>query len=196
MKLRCIKCGAPATTECDCGVACVPTREYAKRHREYLQKILEENSGKGTRTIAGEIGEPETTLRRIRKKQGAPNGAPAKRKGKDNKSYPASRQQEPYMGATIIPAAPLGEIPGDAREKMQEYVDAIHYYIEMLLKMSWYAEQMSPELRHLMADNLRGLSNNLKLISHNLLGHKDWRKISRPYCDEEIPLRAEDTKWN
>src|SRR5262245_570315 len=193
---RCSKCGAPGTASCDCGAPYLPATELARR-------VLEQDPNKSNRMVAEEVGVSRQTVHLARKQLA--NGLPVtgKRKGRDGKTrrLPLSDKESARelkssgVSAWIVPAKPLGKIPGDAKEKMQKYIDIIHKNYVLLWKLSLYAEQMSPELRHLMADNLRGLSKNLKDLS-KAIGPKDWRKISRPYCDEEVPLRAEDTKWN
>ncbi|HEY7414851.1 MAG TPA: hypothetical protein VH593_06640 [Ktedonobacteraceae bacterium] len=192
MELRCSECGSSAEASCECGVAYIPASEYARRE-------LEKHPEMSDRALAAKIGVGTMTVSRARKKVGVPNGTPEKRVGKDGKSYPASSKtalKEWVSTWEIVPGTPLGPMPEDIREKMQECCNQIHHFYFQLLQAARYAEQMSPELRHLMADKIRGLSSNLRDVSHTFLGEKDWRKIRRPYCDEEIPLRIEDTKWN
>ena len=76
--MRCSSCGATAEATCHCGVAYIPAGEYAA-------KAVAANPGKSDRAIAAAIGVGSNTVRRARKAT-APNGAVAKRLGKDGKA--------------------------------------------------------------------------------------------------------------
>jgi hypothetical protein len=85
--LICSGCGAVASASCNCGKAYVPPSMLAA-------SAIASNPGKSDRAIADEVGLGLGTIQRARKTVD-PNGSPARRTGKDGKSYSAKRKQQP-----------------------------------------------------------------------------------------------------
>jgi hypothetical protein len=96
-QLKCSACGATAKAACNCGAPYVPAGVLAA-------KAVAASPEKSNRAIADEIGVGFETVRRARQ-SGDPNGSPAKRTGKDGKSYPAKKavaDEGPPVSAEVI----------------------------------------------------------------------------------------------
>jgi hypothetical protein len=91
-QLHCSGCGVTIDAACNCGKPYISAGEAAA-------KAIEADPQKSNNSIAKEIGVSEPTVRRIRgslKDEPVPsNGGPAKRKGTDGKSYPATKTKKP-----------------------------------------------------------------------------------------------------
>jgi ParB-like chromosome segregation protein Spo0J len=96
------------------------------------------------------------------------------------------------MSITVRKAKPIGRMPDDTRQKIEGHIAEIknrQFKLEVLLE---YADQMSEPLRHVFADELRDLRGKFDKLAHIALGGSDLRKIDRPLCHVEIPLRKDD----
>jgi hypothetical protein len=84
-RLECKQCGATTEAKCDCGVEYVLVRPG-----EIAEKAIMENPEQSDRAIAAQIGVNNSTVSRARKSVVA-NATPAKRIGKDGKTYSAKK---------------------------------------------------------------------------------------------------------
>jgi hypothetical protein len=195
MKLRCSQCGASTEAKCECGVAYLPAGAFAA-------EAVAKNPEAKPAQIARETGVSYMTAHRaVANVTSLPNGKKnskknGKKKSAAERAYQCSIDNGIKFDVSILPPSPIGRMPDDTKEQMEASIKIIKEQWEKLFWNARYADQMSNELRHLLADELRGLSSHLREVSYTLLGGKDWRKITRPWCNEEIPLRKEDTNWN
>jgi hypothetical protein len=81
LHLYCAKCGVASEPRCDCNVGYITAGEVARR-------AVAANPEMSDRAIADKIGVAKVTVQRARQ-SGGPNDPPAKRTGKDGKSYTA-----------------------------------------------------------------------------------------------------------
>jgi hypothetical protein len=81
-RMQCTACGAEANASCNCGKPYVP--------KEAAKEAIKANPEKSNRTIAGEIGTSEKTVRKARTELGAEGSAP-ERRGADGKTYPVKK---------------------------------------------------------------------------------------------------------
>jgi hypothetical protein len=96
------------------------------------------------------------------------------------------------MSITVRKAKPIGRMPDDTRQKIEGHIAEIkhrQFKLEMLLE---YANKMSEPLRHVFADELRDLRGKFDALARIALGGSDLRKIDRPLCHVEIPLRKDE----
>jgi hypothetical protein len=190
--------------------------EYAKRavvaNPDMSNRVLADEVGVGETTI-------RRAREAVDDLAGAPNNAPVEpetRTGKDGKQYPAHKQMHPttrrmmdraeklrahwdatgtgpkILSIKVRRAKPIGRMPDNTRERFQAHIEIIKERLVKLHKLVDYADQMSDELRHLLADELSGVGGRAKQLAKDMLGKDDLRKINRPMCDVVIPLRKED----
>lgn len=89
VSLRCSSCGAPGTGSCHCGTGYVPAGEYAAKaaelHPELSSRELAKQTGVSQRTAV-------RALRTAREPFGSTHAVVV---GRDGKSYPASKTDQP-----------------------------------------------------------------------------------------------------
>jgi hypothetical protein len=93
---------------------------------------------------------------------------------------------------TVRKAKPIGRMPDDTRQKIEGHIAEIKHRQFKLETLLEYADQMSEPLRHVLADELRDLRGKFDTLARVALGGSDLRKIDRPLCNVEIPLRKDD----
>jgi hypothetical protein len=206
--LRCTKCAHEINAPCKCGVS----YEYI-RPGKAAEIALKADSERGNKTIASEIHIDESTVRAARKRIGKTETMsgnpdivpekPEKRTIKGGRSYTMPKHIEkakrfheeldkagvPYTFVSIERAKPTGRMPDDTWEKYEESIELIKSNLFQLEILTEYADQMSDELRCLLADKLKGIKTQTDAIAKKMLGKNDLRNINRPSCDIIIPFR-------
>ena len=200
-KLRCTSCGVTTDAKCDCGVDYIIVRP-GKAAAIAIAKFPE----KSDRVIAENIGVSPNTVKAARAT--VQNCAVDSRIGKDGKErrMPRKTKRQRFqelsdeevgfrVTAEVIKRQPPGRMPNDTRQKFEAAIETILVELQRLDEfgdLGQYAPQMSNELRHLLADELRIIEKRARhAAKHMLGGNGDLRKITRPLCHVDIPLRKE-----
>ena len=205
--LRCRECGAKTEAVCECGVEYIPARVYVKEAIAQNPELL----GLTNVALADQLGVGYSTVERALRDMyanttSAPHGVDVvqphlRRKGRDGKLYLPSQSSQrgriqklnaeigdPNVTFTVRKAEPIGLMPNDMRERVEASIDEIRRHLEILYRLFLYTNQMSPELRHLFADEMNTIRVRAERCARQLVD--DLRKINRPLCHIEIPLRA------
>jgi hypothetical protein len=91
-------------------------------------------------------------------------------------------------------AEPVGRMPDDIRERYTEVVQAILEKMDELRELGEYREQMHPDLRHVLVEGPKTIKMLAERLAKEMIGGDgDLRKVKRFLCDEEIPLRVDET---
>lgn len=86
----------------------------------------------------------------------------------------------------------VGELTEAIRAEYKKILEEINGRLNRLIELGCYIDQMHPLLRHTLADSLNGIKSMAETLAKNMVGgNGDLRKITRPHCNVEIPLRVE-----
>lgn len=162
-----------------------------RRHLDKSERdgtiVAMREAGASTRTIAEETKTPQTTVRRVLKKSGEPNGSPEKVKGKDGKSYPVQTEKESQDDLEIPEPAPELKddfgylIPEKALKAFSTAKDVEKVCREigaLVKKVLDMCEAQEPGTRYLRPDVTKELAQQLKQSMIGNIAHAVC-----PYCD-------------
>jgi IS30 family transposase len=195
-KLACSECGTEVTAGCHCGAPYLTQGERAeaglKKHPDWTN-----------RRISEVVNVSHSTVNRVHRKLRSGTNVPLLRNGKGGKKYHHGNSQRGQIErlnekfpikvtAKVTKAKPVGRMPDDTRERVEGSIEKIKVQLEKLYELFRYADQMSPELCHLFADELNTIRTRAGRYAKQLIGGRgNLRKIARPLCHVDIPLRKE-----
>ncbi|MDF0523165.1 hypothetical protein P0R31_38780 [Bradyrhizobium yuanmingense] len=114
VEMKCTACGAAGVAGCECGAPYMPSM----KHTEEKLKTHPEFASLSDRRVAEKLGVNQSTVNRVRNRLGDAIASPAKRRGKDNKEYPA--QQKSKQTAKPTQAEP---VKAEAEPRMPPKLD-------------------------------------------------------------------------
>jgi hypothetical protein len=94
---------------------------------------------------------------------------------------------------SVRKAKPIGRMPDDIKEQYEKELGHLFAKLEKIYQLGRYSDQMSEELRHYLAGGLNKAKVRLEQMAKDMLGGDgDLRKIRKPACGDDIPVRLDE----
>jgi hypothetical protein len=97
------------------------------------------------------------------------------------------------LGYSVTKAKPIGRMPDDIRDQFDKELDHMFKRLKNLEQLGRYSDQMAEDLRHYLAGRMNYAKIRIERMAKEILGGDgDLRKIRKPACGDDFPIRLDD----